>query len=90
MYIEFTLPTGAGGMAAGFVHQKLLKYLSKWAEKHNIQYRTKLHKYNMRLTFDDDKSYHFFILSWNPEPGQFDSYYKNFKIIDPMKIDRSR
>lgn len=88
MYIEFTLPTGAGGMAAGFVHQKLDKFLKHWASKFDIKYRTKLHKYTMRLTFDDDKHYQFFILTWNPEPGQYDSYYQKFKIIDPMKIDK--
>jgi hypothetical protein len=88
MYIEFTLPTGAGGMAAGYVHQKLLKLLSDWTQKHGIAYRTKLHKYSMRLTFDNDKHYKFFILTWQPKYENFENYLSNFKIIDPMKIDR--
>ena len=90
MYIEFTLPTGAGGMAAEYVHRKLTKLISDWAQKYNVAYRTKIHKYTMRLTFDDEKFYHFFILTWKPKSEDFGSYLSNFQIIDPMKIDRSK
>lgn len=37
MYIEFKLPTGAGGMAAGYTKMTISKQLAKIAREHNIK-----------------------------------------------------
>jgi hypothetical protein len=67
MYIEFRLPNGAGGMAAGYALSSIRHDIEIWAEKHNIPYKTKLHKYTFRLCLNTDKEYTQFALTWNPE-----------------------
>jgi hypothetical protein len=88
MYIEFALPTGAGGMAASFCNQMLKKELEQWSKKYQIPYQTKLHKYTVRITFYDDKHYTIFALTWSPNPAKFKSWIGEFNIKDPMKVDR--
>ena len=45
MYIEFRLPVGAGGMAAGVALNHINIDIDNWVKKHNIQYhKTKIHK----------------------------------------------
>jgi hypothetical protein len=67
MYIEFRLPNGAGGMAAGYALSAIRKDIESWADKHAIPYRTKLHKYTFRLCLNSDREYTQFALTWNPE-----------------------
>ena len=88
MYIEFRLPTGAGGMAAGFCNQLLKKELHTWSTRYDIPYTAKLHKYTVRITFHDDKHYAFFKLTWAPNPTKFKGWITEFEIKEPMKVDR--
>jgi len=67
MYIEFRLPNGAGGMAAGHCASLIKKDIEAWAEKYNISYKTKFHKYTFRLCLNSDKDYTQFALTWNPQ-----------------------
>jgi hypothetical protein len=67
MYIEFRLPVGAGGMAAGVALNHINIDIDNWVKKHNIQYhKTKIHKYTYRLCFPNDKDYTHFALTWDP------------------------
>jgi hypothetical protein len=66
MYIEFRLPTGAGGMAAGHALQLIKKDIEAWAAKYDIKYKTKIHKYTFRLCLEGDKEYTQFALTWVP------------------------
>jgi len=85
MYIEFDLPTGAGGMVAQYTHGALTRNLREWSEKYGtIPYTTKVHKYTVRVTFDDDKFYNFFVLTWQPRSTQMLSYLLNYRLIEPM------
>ena len=68
MYIEFQLPTGAGGQTATYALGVIRNKLSTWAAKYNIKYRTKIFKYTLRVTFDSDESYTLFALTWAPDP----------------------
>ena len=74
MYIEFSLPNGAGGMAAGHAASALRREIEKWATKYEIPYRTKIHKYTFRVCLDSDEQYTFFQLSWDPQSEYFRSY----------------
>ncbi len=67
MYIEFRLPTGAGGLAAGHFYSLIKRDIEAWAEKHGISYKTKLHKYTYRLCLEKDSDYNYFALTWNPQ-----------------------
>lgn len=86
MYLEFNLPSGAGGAAAGMALVILRRKLAKWSKHHNISYTSKVYKYTFRISFDNDTTYTFFMSSWDNE----DNIWFKPKIKDPMKIDRSR
>jgi hypothetical protein len=67
MYIEFRLPNGAGGMAAGYALSAIRQDIETWSGTHNIPYRTKLHKYTFRLCLNTDQEYTQFALTWHPK-----------------------
>jgi hypothetical protein len=67
MYIEFTLPTGAGGMAASHALAMIRDELYDWAAKYDVEYKTKVFKYTLRVTFDSDELYTLFGITWNPD-----------------------
>ena len=67
MYIEFSLPTGAGGQAALHANRIITLALHEWSDRYNIPYNSKLHKYFKRVTFDDDAHYSLFAMTWNPD-----------------------
>jgi hypothetical protein len=68
MYIQFRLPQGAGGMAATHALAVIRDKLYNWAAKYEVEYRTKLFKYTLRVTFDSDDLYTLFGLTWVPDP----------------------
>ena len=74
MYIRFKLPSGAGGMAAGHAAHSLKRSIEEWAVQHQIPYKTKIHKYTLRLCLTQDEHYTFFQLSWNPKTWYKDNY----------------
>jgi hypothetical protein len=78
MYIAFSLPTGAGGMAAGHAAAVLKRAIHEWAEQYDIPYTTKIHKYTLRLCLEKEEHYTHFELSWNP-PGYFKRHYQLIK-----------
>ena len=63
MYIEFWLPSGAGGLPAQMAAQQIRQSVEKWAKIHDIKYQTKVVKYTLRVAFDDDNLCNFFALS---------------------------
>lgn len=77
MYIEFRLPTGAGGMAAQHALSLIRKDIEAWAKKYGIEYRTKIHKYTYRLCLYSEKDYTQFALTW--QPHSYASSYFEFK-----------
>lgn len=84
MYVEFRLPTGAGGMAAQYTYGMLSRNLRAWSEQYSIPHQKKLVKYIVKVTFDNDESYSFFALTWQPNSDQFSSYLTNYRLVEPM------
>ena len=84
MYIEFTLPTGAGGQAAAYVNHLLNQELHAWSDQYEIPYNTKNVKYTKRITFDDEKMYNFFVITWNPKNTEFKYYLSEYRLVEPM------
>jgi hypothetical protein len=82
MYIEFTLPSGAGGMAAAHTGAYIEKALKKWSDRYGIPYNKKIHKYTLRVTFDSDDTYTFFGLTWVPDPKYLN--WTSYRLIEPM------
>ena len=67
MYIEFSLPTGAAGQAAGHANMIINNELVEWSQKYQIPYSTKIVKYIKRVTFEQDEHYSLFAMTWNPD-----------------------
>lgn len=84
MYLEFRLPTGAGGMAAQYTNSVLNRNLHQWSDRYCIPYKKKIHKYTVRVTFDDEENYSFFAMTWNPVAEKMLSYLANYRLIEPM------
>lgn len=79
MIIEFRLPNGAGGMAAGHASAALKKKIAEWASKHgNPVYKAGVAMpYRYHLTFEDELNYTLFALTF--EQGKL---FSKFEIID--------
>ena len=83
MYLEFRLPT-VGGQAAMYANSLINKHLHAWSDQYGIPYNKKIHKYKVRVTFDDDKHYSFFALTWAPKTNKFSRYLLNYTLVEPM------
>lgn len=72
MHIEFRLPNGAGGMAAGHASAGYRKRIKTWAEQHgDPPYRIFVKSYKLILEFEDPQYYTLFLLQdwsriWHP------------------------
>ena len=90
MYLEFPLPGPGGGMVGAYTRRHLNNELNfelqTWADRYDIAYTQKMHKHTVRIAFDDDKLYAFFVLTWRPQ----DSRLLDYVLRDPMRIDRHR
>lgn len=69
MYIEFKLPSGAGGMAALHASYYIRKRMQAWAEEHNIKITSEHTGYRMTYKFSRDYDYTVFALSWTALKG---------------------
>lgn len=82
MYIEFQLPSGAGGQTANYALGLVQNKLSAWAEKYNIKYRQKIIKYTLRVTFDSDESYTLFAMTWVADPKH--PSWTNYRLVTDL------
>lgn len=65
MYIEFRLPSGAGGMAAGYTKQAINLALLSICKTHNIIIAKQVTQpYRYRVEFKQAKDYTLFALVW--------------------------
>ena len=83
MYIEFRLPRGAGGPdQASYALSIVQKKLVLWAAKYEVEYRTKVFKYTLRVTFDSDEYYTLFGLTWVLDPKH--PSWTNYQLISDL------
>ena len=74
MHIEFRLPTGAGGMAAGYFNANLKRRVTEWAAAHNVEVKYFRHQsYRSCFEFTRPADYTLFALSWVRQ-NQWDCY----------------
>ena len=81
MYIEFSLPQGAAGQAALHANHIINRALHEWSDRYEIPYNVKNIKYFKRITFDDDSSYAFFAMTWNPANK---SYLDRWRLVSDL------
>ena len=68
MHIEFTLPNGAGGLAAGHALSVVKRALTRWAGSNgNPAYTSVISRpYTLEVRFDDPVYYTQFVLTFDP------------------------
>jgi len=79
MYIEFDLLPDvdmAPGHRAATNLRIIQKEMQAWSERYGIPYREKTVKYTHRVTFDQDDSYTFWAMTWNPEQHETLAQYR--------------
>lgn len=64
MYIQFKLPSGAGGMAAGYRNMHLKKRVQALADLHNITVINWTNGYRCCFEFARASDYTLFMLAW--------------------------
>lgn len=70
MYIEFELARPDDPLPGLVMYRANLiidRELTLWSDRYQIAYKTKREKYKKRVTFDSDKSYSLFSMTWNSE-----------------------
>ena len=81
MHIEFRLPSGAGGMAAGHAARVIRKQLNEWHAKHGISFTTRADGYKFIVELPTEQDYSFFRLSFDP-CGFYSPSWDRIKIVD--------
>lgn len=72
MYLEFRLPNGAGGMAAGYTKQAIRKQLTSVSEQYNLTVTKEVTMpYRYRIKLASEKEYTMFALVWNVKNSYF-------------------
>ena len=77
MYIEFDLlPTGLSA-PSDWYHSLLIiqDEMNSWGKRYSIQFREKTIKYKHRVTFDQDQTYSFWAMTWNPKQNKILAQY---------------
>ena len=88
MYIEFTLPTGAGGLAAQHALSFIIKDLNAWSKKYDIRYARKIVKYTIRVFLPGSESYTLFGLTFDSvRSSTFAS--SRWRFVEPMDPPKS-
>lgn len=88
MYIEFTLASGAAGMAAQHSLHIIKKDLSTWAKKYDINYTSKIVKYTFRVFLPLPEQYSLFALTWNDTKSN--TYASSrWRLVEPMDPPKS-
>ena len=62
--IEFTLPRGAGGIAAQHCAYQITREVNELAERLKLSPKRSIRDYRLVLTFDCDKDLTLFALTW--------------------------
>lgn len=72
MYIEFRLPSGAGGMAAGYTKMAINRQLKETCAEYNITMaRQNTLAYRFRVEFATQQDLTLFALVWQPKNNYF-------------------
>jgi hypothetical protein len=66
--IEFGLPSGSGGLAAGYHGQFIRRSLQQWSDQYNVTISIELQQHDYRswlaVSFDRDEDLTLFVLTW--------------------------
>jgi hypothetical protein len=76
MYIEFDLVTAEWGPTWYQALSTIQDEMNSWSNQYSIQFREKTIKYKHRVTFDQDQTYSFWAMTWNPQQHETLAQYR--------------
>lgn len=79
MYIEFKLPTVAGGLIAGQALYQIKQELEVWSMRYQVPYTQKTIKYTHRVGLNKPEHFSLFSLTWAPSS---EASWFEYQIID--------
>lgn len=89
MYIEFRLPGGAGGMAAGYTKQAILKDLKSLVDAHHLTIVEQVQQpYRLRVELAGPEQITLLLLAWKPKNQWFKFTVWNEPIATPFNPKR--
>ena len=81
--IEFGLPSGSGGLAAGHHSQFIRQSLAEWSTRHGIKLAVELQQHDYRswlaVTFDREEDLTLFALTWQTKT------FMPWQLVEPAK-----
>jgi hypothetical protein len=84
MFLEFRLPR----QLTHWAYEELSRAVYQWSVKQGeIPYRTKVIKYNFRITFEDDRFYTLFALTWQSKGSE--TFWTDYRIITDLNNRQS-
>lgn len=83
--LEFNLPAGSGGMAAGMTSHAIGKQIHELSKKHKFIYKSKIEGYKLKVWLEYEWAYSLITLVWEP-PSKFGQ----FKIVNDTYIENER
>ena len=90
MYIEFDLPANNPDSQYTYYALSVIREeIHDWLEKYPVRSTQKTIKYKHRLAFEDERNYTVFAMTWIPKPWNKHISWMQYRLIDPMKLDRS-
>ena len=94
MYIEFSLPSGGkAGSSAQYCRHFINVEVAAWAQKFDIQFRTKTVKYTHRIILNSAQEYTLFGMSFEPQfvkADKFRHWLTNWRFVEPLSIDKHK
>ena len=72
--IDFKLPSGAGGMAAGYRSAQLRKRINAWSEEYHITVQIHILRYIFRVEFEKPSDLSWFALTFKTDNSSWDRW----------------
>lgn len=87
MYIEFSLPSGSAGMAAGMTKQSILRRFRELGDQHGFEYTTITRGYKLYIELERDRDYSLLSLVWDSKGNPWRTYaVREGKMPPPVYI----
>ena len=79
MYLEFTLPSGSAGMAAGYTRHSISRNISEVASEHDIKWKSSTVGYRYYVQFERSEDYTMFALVW---PARVKNSWHQYRVME--------
>jgi hypothetical protein len=93
MYIEFQLPPLNNGSYYSRSLAEICRAIDNWSMKYRMLYTEQLSGEVYRIQFEDEDTYSFFCITWDPVPRMNSTNWDKISVIDadlPEKLTEQK